>query len=905
MFFSKRKEDFIVNRNRIFALLTAFCILMVMLPQNRAVNAEDTAADNEEFAYFMNTAGESAYVLLGENIEENGIGFLDGQAMGITDKSEVLYNETVLLDGLYARKQYSSNSAYFKVSDKFYTPGDNEFLISIVFYDFGPSEGKFYFEYHTKSGAVKQVTLVKPGTNPGWSVKTVCVDDIDLSKTYDNGATFRIVNGAYNAFKKLEMANISKAKRDKMNLPVTCLGIELCSEMESLNMIDAGDARFINKNLANQCTMYDAQQLFNLISTGNQGTVSETLKNQKLTQGELLNLFLAPLNIRKTSDEDIVETSRRFKVTDTADFLLFEESPATNYNLLSVAHAVLTYETANGEMLLGKLIKNGFYDNVSVGDVKSDAFQYIYYKQPRKLPYKTIVDNMTGRTYHYINFFGSELIKGYLTFNSWVPDGSGFVCSTRAGYMYLYDIKSQMITYLDKHTGGVEPDMTICRNGYVYYEKMVDGVTQLWRMNYKTYEKECVFIPPEGINFSTFTVTTDGKYAAYTVTDNLYLLNPPTDAEHPIVKNRPVLRVNLEDKTIDYHYYGFDLANWINHVQINPVYSDLVMFCHDAVGVAYGDIYDRVNIMDMDTGEVYSNYQGQMPNGATLQLSTHEVWAHDGEYVYYCQWSNTSDFYTGRKSTIVRMDKDGRHRQYIQFNNPRGIANHGNVSGDNKMFCVDGEWVSLLSLETEQTFPITNISLVSGSNDPYHPHPNLSYRGNMVSWSHEHDGVLGIAFMNYTDILEKEVKKGGRYPFGDDVTRISYDDLECESKVVTKYGRECATTKHGKSIYFDINPEIIDTTNGAIKITFDYYDNSTRPLIITYTRGVNEPNDIIYTFDKTINVRREGTGKWKKAEVIINSGNFENAGQFFSDFKITSGALNAFIANVKVEAIEK
>ena len=37
----------------------------------------------------------------------------------------------------------------------------------------------------------------------------------EITKLYENGATVRIVNGAYNAFKKIEIINVSKLRREK------------------------------------------------------------------------------------------------------------------------------------------------------------------------------------------------------------------------------------------------------------------------------------------------------------------------------------------------------------------------------------------------------------------------------------------------------------------------------------------------------------------------------------------------------------------------------------------------------------------------------------------------------------------------------------------------------------------
>ena len=74
-------------------------------------------------------------------------------------------------------------------------------------------------------------------------------------------------------------------------------------------------------------------------------------------------------------------------------------------------------------------------------------------------------------------------------------------------------------------------------------------------------------------------------------------------------------------------------------------------------------------------------------------------------------------------------------------------------------------------------------------------------------------------------------------------------------------------------------------------------------MIITYSKGVEEVNDAWKYFNKTINVKRTGTNKWKTAEVIIDCGNFENIGKFETDFKIKGDGLSPYITNVRVEAI--
>ena len=892
-----------MKKNKIMSFLMSVVVIAGIIPTT-AFSA-DSAADKAEYAYFMNTWEDSAYVWLGEEIKGEGIAFIDGQAMGINDRADMYYNETVALDGLYARKQYNGNAAYFKIDKSVYEPGDTEFLFSIVYYDFGPSEGTYYLEYHTTDGTQKRVALIKPGRHPGWTVKTVVVNDADLSKTYDNGASIQIINGAYNAFKKVEIANISKAKRDGKEIKVTSLFNEILRDLEYLMIVPRDDKRFKNENLHKPCTMYDAYSLRNEITTSKVSVAQET-KNYTMTQGELIDYYMRLHDLKKEPGETSVDAAMRYGIIDAMDYFISDSTPASNYNLLSIAHGTLMWEDKKGPRLLKELIDSGKYEGVEASSIKNDKFQETYYMPdedagPMYLPYETITDPVTKRTYNYINFFGSQMLRGYLNVNSWLPDGSGFICGTSSGFFYLYDIKSQTLTYLDQAIGNSQHlPVYMCLDGWAYYPKNEDGIHTVWRVNPRTGEKEKKFTLPKGITITYLNASNDGRYVVIEGYDNGYVLERPKDTT-------AIIRLDLQEQKLEYRYYAFDYSNIVDHFQVNPEYPDIVGFSHetDRKNWTYTDILDRCNIMDFTTGDVVKYNQGKLANGKAVQLVTHEIWSYDGEYRYFCSWATDTSKDSGTMPAVVRINKDGTHRQYYYAGMPIGGVNHATVSGDRRMICSDEGFLSLISTETHQIFPVANMrSVIGGKNHPYHPHPHVSYTGNLASWGHVHDGMLGIAWIDYTDILEKEVGKGGRYPFGDDVVRVSYEGVECESSVVTKDGKEAAMVKPGKALFFDINPDIVDVDDAAIKLTFDYYDNTTKPLTLTYTKGVEEYNDAWKYFNKTVSIRRDNTNKWRTAEIIIPCGNFENIGKFESDFKIASGALNAYIANVKVEKIE-
>lgn len=892
-----------MKKNKILSMLMAMVLTIGIIPVQTTTFASESDIVRDEYNYFLNTWEDSASIWMGKKIKSDGIiDFVDGQAMGITDANDLYYNETVALDGLYARKQYNRNSSYFKISDEFYEEGDTEFLFSIVYYDFGPYEGTYYFEYHATDGTEKRVTLVKPGRNPGWDVKTVVVDDVDLSKKYENGATVRIVNGAYNAFKKLEAVNISKAKRENKTIDITTLGCEIRREVETLQVVKMDDARFKNQNLSQPCTEYELNTMISTLKKGDPGKFSEDGKKINLTQGQLLDSFFEILDVKKNEGESSIDAAKRLELIDSMHFFYGDDKPAIMYHLLKLAYSALLWENPKGKILAKDLIKLGYYDGINIEKIKSEAFADIYFRPdndggPISLPYETVTDYATGRQFKFISFFGGTLLTSYVGSNCWLPDGSGFVCGTPSGFIYLYDIASQSLIYLDQAIGnGSMTCTTVPLNGWVYYPKRTkDGFETMWRINPRTLEKEKLCALPKGLSWGIFHVTNDGQYAEIYDTGNV--LDKPEG-------QNAIGRINLYTGKIDYSTYQFTYAlGAMNHFQINPEYPEIVGFSHDAANVAFNDIYDRVNVINVLTGDHFYFNSGRWDNGKVVQLCTHEVWSYDGEHRYFCSWAGDgTKGYSGEIGGVIRMDKDGTHRKYYKANYG---CNHAGISGDEKVLITDEQFITFISTETHQQFPITNGRARTGTlSHPYHPHPHVSYSGNMANWGHLHRGVLGIAFMDYTDILENDVAKGGRYQFGEDVEYVSYKGLECEAKVTEKAGKECLSWKAGKTLYLDINEDIIDTDDGAVKITFDYYDNTNKPLTIWYTKGVEEYNDAWKVYRNSVELYRTDTNKWKTYELVIDCGNFEDIGKFESDIKIENVAMAAYITNIKVEKIE-
>ena len=257
-------------------------------------------------------------------------------------------------------------------------------------------------------------------------------------------------------------------------------------------LLDVGDERFKNENLSKPATAYDVQDLKNIV-TNNEKATNNASKTATMTQGQLVTTFMQALGMTKKNDESAVDAARRLGIVDASGLFLFDDAPATNYNLLGITNSILAYETPNGKNLLDDLISAGKYNGVDLTKISNEVFQYRYYSVPKKCPYKVITDPATGRTYKHVDFFGGNLIRPYLSNQSWTNDGKGFICGTTAGYLYLYDIEEQMMIYLDKS----KPSSTnliagVMGDGYIYYIKS-SGTEELWRIHPDTLEKELVY----------------------------------------------------------------------------------------------------------------------------------------------------------------------------------------------------------------------------------------------------------------------------------------------------------------------------------------------------------------------------------------------------------------------------
>jgi len=519
-----------------------------------------------------------------------------------------------------------------------------------------------------------------------------------------------------------------------------------------------------------------------------------------------------------------------------------------------------------------------------------------------------IYDSVTGCTYHYINFKGEQLLKPYAGMQAWTNDGKSFLCGSKLegknyGNLYLYNTETNKLTTVGLALMNTSVEAVVGSDNCVYYVYKEN----IKKYNIKTGETTVLLPASFGFYPTTITVSNDCNYISFASSKSRYY--DITGGETGI------FRYYIPEKRIDYFKHKFDYSNILNHHQINPEDPDTVFFAHEgSIGTgegqvsSYRHIYDRAWSVDFKTGEKKNMFkQGRTNEDTSIVFSTHESWGASGKYLYM----NAYDIYSknGKGACAIRCYKDGSHREYLKNTHSSDSlsVDHSMATADDKFTVIDsnsGKYVYLLSNDTYEQFPVyysengfIDTQTGASKNHPYHPHPNVARNHYMVIWGMEHEEVLGVAWYDFTGLSEK-VASGGRYRVNSYFDRISYNGLDCESVETVKHDKNCYYAGVDKYLYFDIKENFIDGVNEKITLSFDYYDNSTDSIILTYTDGVITDNDYADTEDARIEIKRTGTNKWIHKVIEIKSANAENINPYRTDFKIGGGEV--YIADIEL-----
>lgn len=319
----------------------------------------------------------------------------------------------------------------------------------------------------------------------------------------------------------------------------------------------------------------------------------------------------------------------------------------------------------------------------------------------------------------------------YFTVESFIDEETALIFSDRSGKKQLYKLNLstgemiQMTNALNLETGGI---YFLKNNNMVYY---LDGKI-LNSLNVESLNSTFIFdFSQFKYNLISFSVTCDAQYLVFSANQKEQSIDDPGYGPFAIYK------FNLEDKTITQVTmdYGFN----ISHVQTNPVYPDLILYCWQWEKPGRSKIIGHspiriwwVKLDGSDGSPIPQEYGTQR---------THETWSPNGEYISYVskyRWGPKR----GEQFFGIQSIDGSTNRTYEARVSPA----HQNLFKDNKHLIVDlYDDKPLLALIKFNEKEIENVRILFNHGSTLveqdsHPHPRISPNGKYVLFSSDRTG---------------------------------------------------------------------------------------------------------------------------------------------------------------------
>ncbi len=874
----------------------------------------------------------NAYVVMGETVKRNHIQYVDGYEAGITDQNDPGYSEPFEMDGVLGRRVYKTNYMNFVLDKDYYQPGDCKFMVIITFYDFGPSEGYFHFDYSNNKGETSRVSVLKPGVVPKWRTTRIVIEDADFTNVIDGAYNIRLVSNLYNAFAKIELVNISVAERSDEYIDLGSANSIQAEALDSINMMEGENGAPATSGLEKKITRGDLIKMLikaftkedealkenNICSftdvaadlapyiaygekigmiTGSGG--GKFNPDEYATPRQMLTFMMRYLGITDDSlYENAYELGKELGFVKNMDLVLYPDGPLSRDNYAAVFYngSMITSNITGNTILLDNVLEGVFTEEMAMNTGIKEIMAYRF-MAPRKIPKMTLVDETSGRTYYHMNFNGLQAIRTYFHQQSWNEEETKFIIGNKeTGAMYEYDINTEMLRFLDYCVVETVFYAEVVENDQIYYEKD-DG--SFWHYDWNTHQKRKIADrhPDSLTPTCLFSVTWDGKYIATMMQIN----EGEAGYVNGVHRYKTAVRLNTETGEWDGIFYREfnDTPAYpsIGHPIINPQNPEISMFCHEGT-TDY--IPDRIWLGNYETGETWNLFkQGIYPGGImTTECTGHEMWQFDGEHVIFVKYPRATN---DGKSGLARVSLDGTEVEY--FNGDYTFWHiTTNRKGDWLASDMQGEYIGVAMVNTKSYDSHFLVKCKRGPNNnhPYQPHPTLSWRGNMLSWQQCVEGmVVGCSWMDVSDLNNTDYE-GGITEYSENLSYINYKNTRFEVESVTAAGEQCLKAAQNRSIYFDIHDDVIRTPEGDVEIELTYLDNCMVPLEVVYTNTTKEATNYGNFEDKTIEIARNGTGKWKTARVRLNNASLEDSCSHLTDFAIRGQYSDCYVKDIKV-----
>ncbi len=855
----------------------------------------------------------SGWVTFGDKIESENITFFDG---GQVDKSLPTYNEKVVLEGVEARKVYGANFIYARLDENFYKKEeDSRFFIKLTFYEFGPQKGTFRMAYPTRDGS-NMITIVKD-ENPRWATRSFFVDDAYFNHSIDDiGADIKIINGAYNAFARLEVINAKGIENDNSFE----VGTAASASAETLAQLGLYPDNF-KDILENKLTRKGvALRLVKLLGRQNEEYKSSLtdandeeqralgyLEHNKLTdwsgsaleevtQKELALIFAKLSDVQ--TDDNIIQNLIDAELIKPENLIMQPTKTAIEDNFAAMAYNWLVKKNKSDRLNIADLIARNVVTTETVKKSPDSKIRALAYSSPAEIETKQVTDPYTGRKYYYTHK-GDNTVREYYTANQWTSDNKRFVVEEQNALspIFLYDTEKHTLQYLCYANATV-----VGASDKMYY---VDAeFREVRTMDLNTFEVKTVAkLPSSVLNWWGLSITNDEKYLAINWQEGSSELDYAKPFGGTRYRKCPVLDIENGTWNTEFHkeFMSSESAGMnLNHVIINPAYDNLVFFCHEGTTTI---IPDRIWLLDTDKTSAFNLFrQKQVTEELTGETSGHEMWFGDGNRLAFVKYTvGTNIGYSG----IMTIDLTGKMKEYVSneyryWHCSASPADDRFIVADTNKLDGNLNEIVLVDRYTGEAHLLCRPQLGLAVH-PGHAHPSFSPDGKKISFvMNDGSGIIATAWMDVSDIVDKPAD-GGRISVSDTCEVPSYKGCVNYIKEAEKGGQSCWKVNTGNRMLVNVKEDKYQADRADAKITFSYYDESYMPVKLSYfgwnskSSSLDKTEQMIYSFD------RKNSKKWITKTIELKDINLDNMELIGTDFKIEGGYADLYIKDVNVE----
>ena len=916
------------------AALLAMCLLG---------GASAVLADSYRITEFIVTepdvpSEQNAYILFSKKPQEHLMSYVRGS----NDKNDVLYSENVVFGGIECQQVFVQNKFHMTFAPGFAKPEDRQFCFIMDYWDYSGG-GSYRLEYTMdEAGNTKTVTIPKTGkegtNNYQWHRVSVVVGDACFTQSMENGADFRILSNAYNAYSKIEVVNLSD-KADTTD-DLGSFNMQQAKALHILGLYDgltAEDGSFdpaLERELTVETALAETVKLLGLGRDAEKAAVMPQLNHvsdenkpyvgyaekmgwiddadlqtaeEPLTQRQLLRVFIAATGNGCEAGKE-QETAETLGIVKGENLIFQMKKNATYDTLIGLArNTQMVKEVKSGISFLGKMLRDGITDgNAVAASGDTELVNSVLLGEVKIMPDVT-VDPATGRTYYSLSLFGQDAIKGYYTAQLWAPDNKRFYFRDAAMHMYEYNIETNIVKYLDDLHN--EHCICVSQTNQLFY---INPKREIMAMDLSTYEKRKIADPPVGSNpnivrtMNMLEVNDAGTKAT------VYWREIPEGYDEAVYYKKrtwfPIL--DIATGTWDMRWsYGFtDGIGWPdpNHNTISPKYDNLMIFAHE------GDmVRDRTWALNTDTGQFVNAFKQKdyIEGKFTGEIFCHEGWVCDGYRTFGVKSSRSWNLINqtiGHRGLVI-SNWDNTERYYA--NGDYNYLHIGASPASDRWFAGDTSYsgnirntnLVLIDAHASQSYLLAQ-PRQNGKN-PGHAHPQFSQNGQWVTfglWSEDGKHVK-IGWMDVSDITDA-AKPVSHYDLSDSCDTTSALDTSHKLTVRKEGDVNVFVIPKDNHMKVNVKSSAVYAESADVRVTVEYLDSGYLPIRLQYNTWhvLGAYNRLT---DREVYIERRNTGSYQTKSFVLQNASMDNMQWLGTDFNLSGVKSAAVIKSVRVEPV--